>query len=60
MADMRKCKLTATEERQLAAALEASKGDDEAWEFDVPRKVVYRPGRDGESSSTGKRPGSAA
>ena len=57
---MRKRKLTDAEERQLAADLEASKGDEAAWEFEAPRKVVYRPGREEESSSSEKRPGSAA
>lgn len=57
---MRKRKRTAAEERQLAAEFEASKGDDEAWEYEAPRKVVDRPGRDKESSSNEKRPGSAA
>jgi hypothetical protein len=57
---MGKRKLTVTEERRLAAELEASKGDDKAWEFEAPRKVAYRPGQDDEASSTDKRPGSAA
>jgi hypothetical protein len=57
---MGKRKLTAAEERRLAAEFEASKGDDDAWDFEAPRKVVYRPGRDKESSSNEKRPGSAA